>query len=276
MKKFKGFTLIELLVVIAIIAILAAILFPVFAQAREAARKTQCLSNMKQQALAGIMYANDYDEVLVPAGTRWYVSGGGGAVVKGDCISPGSGTSSWVSWVRQVLPYVKNYGIFTDPDLTQQPCWGYEINTDSSNDDFAGSPSPPGCFLPKAGNPLTCTLVSMASVQAPADCVMFFCSADENLEDLYTSAIYATGGSGSPDTESWETMNSWIQALKSGAITDAGLQGKFPAGPTRHTGPSMNCAFCDGHAKNFRLSGLDQDKLCIENQKFLASALWPE
>ena len=63
MKK-TGFTLIELLVVIAIIAILAAILFPVFAKAREKARQTSCLSNLKQMQLAQMMYADDYDEVL--------------------------------------------------------------------------------------------------------------------------------------------------------------------------------------------------------------------
>src|SRR5207302_8529479 len=58
----RGFTLIELLVVIAIIAILAAILFPVFARAREAARKTTCLSNLKNIGLAALMYVQDYDE----------------------------------------------------------------------------------------------------------------------------------------------------------------------------------------------------------------------
>jgi len=62
----KAFTLIELLVVIAIIAILAAILFPVFAQAKVAAKKTVELSNSKQDALAGIMYAGDYDDIVVP------------------------------------------------------------------------------------------------------------------------------------------------------------------------------------------------------------------
>src|SRR5690349_4121179 len=63
----KGFTLIELLVVIAIIAILAAILFPVFAQAREKARQTTCLSNTKQMGLGLMMYAQDYDETMTPA-----------------------------------------------------------------------------------------------------------------------------------------------------------------------------------------------------------------
>ena len=64
MRRRLGFTLIELLVVIAIIAILAAILFPVFAQARESARQTSCLSNMKQLGLAMTMYAQDYDEAV--------------------------------------------------------------------------------------------------------------------------------------------------------------------------------------------------------------------
>jgi len=70
--RSKGFTLIELLVVIAIIAILAALLFPVFAQAREKARQATCLSNIRQIALAALMYASDYDEVFVPyTDTTW-------------------------------------------------------------------------------------------------------------------------------------------------------------------------------------------------------------
>ncbi len=74
----RGFTLIELLVVIAIIAILAAILFPVFSRAREKARQASCMSNVKQLALAALMYTGDYDETLpmaigaTPDGSQWW------------------------------------------------------------------------------------------------------------------------------------------------------------------------------------------------------------
>jgi len=76
MRTRRGFTLIELLVVIAIIAILAAILFPVFARAREKARQTSCLNNTKQIALAILMYAQDYDERMCPS-RCWDFSGAG-------------------------------------------------------------------------------------------------------------------------------------------------------------------------------------------------------
>ncbi len=99
----KGFTLIELLVVIAIIAILAAILFPVFARAREKARQTSCLSNLKQFGTAIMMYAQDYDE-------RYMTSG---YVIPGVPLG-GAGTN--VNWWRYPLQaYVKNWQLYLCP-----------------------------------------------------------------------------------------------------------------------------------------------------------------
>jgi prepilin-type N-terminal cleavage/methylation domain-containing protein len=87
----RAFTLIELLVVIAIIAILAAILFPVFAQAKEAAKKTACLSNTKQAILSTMLYVNDYDDTFITIGND------------GD-------------WWQLAQPYAKSYKVFLCPD----------------------------------------------------------------------------------------------------------------------------------------------------------------
>ena len=99
-RSIRAFTLIELLVVIAIIAILAAILFPVFAQAREKARQTSCLNNLKQIGLGATMYAQDYDENLpfpynLANWDRWCEDG--------------------VTWRQRILPYTKNSQIFVCP-----------------------------------------------------------------------------------------------------------------------------------------------------------------
>ncbi len=102
MKRTRsGFTLIELLVVIAIIAILAAILFPVFAQAREQARKTSCLSNVKQIGLGFQMYAQDYDESM-PASFALNPSINGGGRQE-------------IPYEHQIYPYIKNWAIFACP-----------------------------------------------------------------------------------------------------------------------------------------------------------------
>lgn len=99
-----GFTLIELLVVIAIIAILAAILFPVFSRVREKARSSKCLSNIKQTALAVLMYSQDYDEMF--PGWRLNV-----LVQAAPCLS--SDTAVWYHHLAQ--PYVKNWQLFICP-----------------------------------------------------------------------------------------------------------------------------------------------------------------
>src|SRR5262249_10186301 len=113
--KSSGFTLIELLVVIAIIAILAAILFPVFAQARESARLTSCLSNMKEHGLAWNMYAQDYDETFSLSRTfslnlPTALGGAGG----GGCDCDAACTTN-KTWKQTTYPYIKNYGIFRCP-----------------------------------------------------------------------------------------------------------------------------------------------------------------
>src|SRR5579859_6253652 len=103
-----GFTLIELLVVIAIIAILAAILFPVFAQAREQARKITCVSNLRQLTNGWLMYAQDYDETWVTAGKTY--------PAPPTCDNDFGDTSDAHYLVQ---PYVKNLSIFFCPDRTE-------------------------------------------------------------------------------------------------------------------------------------------------------------
>jgi prepilin-type N-terminal cleavage/methylation domain-containing protein/prepilin-type processing-associated H-X9-DG protein len=97
--KRSGFTLIELLVVIAIIAILAAILFPVFAKAREKARQTSCASNLKQLGLGFVQYVQDYDE-MYPSGS----------------VSTGGWGAYGVGWAGQIYSYVKSVGVYQCPD----------------------------------------------------------------------------------------------------------------------------------------------------------------
>lgn len=147
----RGFTLIELLVVIAIIAILAAILFPAFARARENARRTSCLSNLKQIGIGIMQYTQDYDEryptnywfgtdanigVACPASmiasgspcTKYDVDTGGG----------GAGYGRLVTWMDLIHPYMKSIQIFdcpsaTKPQAVPAPSYGYNAAFSSTN-----------------------------------------------------------------------------------------------------------------------------------------------
>jgi prepilin-type N-terminal cleavage/methylation domain-containing protein len=130
MRRRFAFTLIELLVVIAIIAILAAILFPVFSQAREKARQTTCLSNEKQIGMAILQYVQDYDEAM-PSG-----------VVNAPYTqNPGPTTGYGMGWAGQVFAYAKSKEIFRCPDdntsSSVAPTISYAMNQFASGQPLA-------------------------------------------------------------------------------------------------------------------------------------------
>ncbi len=108
-RKRHGFTLIELLVVIAIIALLASILFPVFSRARENARRSSCISNMKQIGLGLMQYLQDFDE-------RFPSQNSAGPENYADLSIPENGSTK--NWIRSIHPYVKSWQLFLCPSAT--------------------------------------------------------------------------------------------------------------------------------------------------------------
>ncbi len=160
--KRSGFTLIELLVVIAIIAILAAILFPVFAKAREKARQSACTSNLKQLSLGILMYAQDYDERYP---MMFSYDGGSGVDLR------------W--WEDRVQPYVMNWQVTICPSRTPtaytyaRPAAGpapllfsYDCNTMSAGN---GTVATAGYG---SGGPMTNAPAGLGEVQKPAECIL--------------------------------------------------------------------------------------------------------
>ena len=163
----RGFTLIELLVVIAIIAILAAILFPVFARAREKARQTSCLSNLKQLGLGGLMYAQDYDETMMMH------------------VAATNSSPTWVYWPQALMPYLKNDQMLICPSHgsptslaslggTQRTSYGYNWSWLGS-----GNASPPW------GR-------AMAEIAFPAGTIMFG-------EAMRSYVVHPSSTSGAPN-----------------------------------------------------------------------------
>lgn len=217
MRRKRGFTLIELLVVIAIIAILAAILFPVFARAREKARQASCLSNLKQLALAMLMYAQDYDETWPVA---YYWSPGWTEEYAWDFHIEYSGWSVAGYSLGLIGPYTKNEQLNACPSFkgmvssSGRPYTGYAYNTS-----YIG-------YRHSAGGIDDLPPATMAEVGRPAETVL-----------LCDSAYYTTWPSPGIAGNNYlrapsDLMHAWI-------------------GPNvhfRHNG-TANVAYCDGHAK---------------------------
>lgn len=209
-----GFTLIELLVVIAIIAILAAILFPVFAQAREKARAISCLSNLKQAGTAYAMYTQDYDETTPLQQSNAPIANGGGG------------------WYFLIQPYVKNWNLMLCPDRDgkttsgRNPAQvngqllGYGYNDGFVSDSCYGltcqvpDPAKPGGTI-RPGEPL-------ASIVSSANCVAFGDSYDTPGYSIAMDNIFS------------------------------GPDGPGQTHQLRHQA-FLNYAFVDGHAKTIKM-----------------------
>ncbi len=231
-----AFTLIELLVVIAIIAILAAILFPVFAQAREKARQTACLSNMKQMGYAIQMYSQDYDETLIPF---WYVNAS---------PYPGGGWDIRRTFMYLSQPYVKNWDIFTCPSGSQGPLgvfddglpskvrnvevsYTYNSLRDPSMGGFDPAAYSGSCEWVGSGK----FGVELSRILAPADHAVLF---ESNNNDIWNESL----------TDYWPLQNgaeTWKnpQCANGAYATNDCSQVKL-----RHAG-GFNLCFADGHAK---------------------------
>jgi len=259
----RGFTLIELLVVIAIIAILAAILFPVFAQARESARKTTCLSNTKQLALSHLMYAQDYDETLAASWTEgfpgefsWYVQPYMKSLNILLCPSRVVSTTLWGNTCNSnMLP-----GHIDNP--TGAPyVWGYGFNTGVIWNDDTGAtkkaadqyPATPGnIYINININGVDCSVKlrhqpicgkALAAFAQPAQCFM--------LGDTADSVV---AGLGITDMENYQILGKVV-----GTCTVLSHQ-TWP----RHSG-SNNNAYIDGHSKSYRLDNTIIDVNTVGN-----------
>jgi len=238
----SAFTLIELLVVIAIIAILAAILFPVFAQAREKARQISCLSNEKQLGTSYMMYVQDYDETYIFS-ERW-----GGA---------GQG------WGGRLYPYVKNTAVYVCPDDDHDRFpWApkkvsYAENTFLSSGNFFWNWTVDG-----NGNYSNTDTATLATLSSPASVVMIY----ESVGAVDGSAPYKEPLSKSPNYfvyNAGDVTNPLEVDSMSGNGANAAWQ--TPVVADRHGNYTVNQSdgsllgganfiLADGHAKWMRVS----------------------
>jgi len=225
--KRRGFTLIELLVVIAIIAILAAILFPVFARAREKARQSSCQSNLKQQGIAALMYMSDYDER--PA-SCWC----------GRTIDKWGGGPGRIWFQGLLMPYAKNYQVFACPSYTNPAFYGeltqYPTPTDSAYRFQAGYGMNWYCNL--ATNPTGdqgwWIRLSMSDIPKPAETVYI---------GEGTSIVCGPNPGSSLPYATWQTNAQTIT---------------YGYGASRHNG-GMDLLFLDGHVKWLTPQNITED-----------------
>lgn len=243
MRKRCGFTLIELLVVIAIIAILAAILFPVFAQAREQARKTACLSNMRQIGTAISMYTQDYDE-------KWPFLCYYDVMQAAHVWNPGA-----YPWVITTNPYMKNWQIGVCPSDSSHGLLTKVGSVSGAGNDFdpyfiwrfGSAPTTaadaarlwPWSYASNQSLGWYNSGGSIASVKAPSQVFLVteFGQGAHAYSTWYTDLGYGTSTSESPDR--WEAGR-------------------------RHQG-GRTFVFCDGHAKYVRDPTTVKDYAQIKN-----------
>lgn len=216
MRSRKAFTLIELLVVIAIIAILAAILFPVFAQAREKARATSCLSNSDEMGLAVQMYVQDYDEHYPFAA---------------DLYGQYGGFADGGKWYEKIQPYVKNGQILFCPDIQKNPLYNtlstYAYNIHLGY--FYYPPEPQYTFY---------TGATLADVQEPAQTVV---TSDDSPSVYYYNKVY-----GGIYGQFYSFINGTSEMYDVARFLLASPNDWYTA--FIHTG-GINLSYCDGHAK---------------------------
>lgn len=217
-----GFTLIELLVVIAIIAILAAILFPVFARARENARRSSCQSNLKQQGLAIMQYTQDYDEKFPLAAIA----------LPTDANTPGGvwSAGTWF-WPQLVHTYHKSTQVFFCPSSS------YPVQSSAPENSKEGHYGANRLIIP-----ISTTSVALASVVAPAGTYLLFDSSNYALSPV--SVVTPAADLFLPGTAGLTTAPTF-------AATDnrQALKKDYETG--RHFG-GVNMVYVDGHAKWLR------------------------
>jgi|SwirhirootsSR2_FD_contig_61_3068062_length_1334_multi_3_in_0_out_0_3 prepilin-type N-terminal cleavage/methylation domain-containing protein/prepilin-type processing-associated H-X9-DG protein len=246
----KAFTLIELLVVIAIIAILAAILFPVFAQAREKARAISCVSNEKQIALGVLMYVQDYDETF----PLYYWNE---PVNTTDPPFTPSAPSGCFGWNEAIYPYVKNIQVFRCPSSPRSP----SLATGKDGTTFGNSDSGPTGATGYAINARiagdTGTLDDGAQHQPLGDGALEFAASTILITEASSNC---SDGCASSDENEWGWEGRHIDKLygdgwNNGTAPNAVYVsfGKPPL--TRHSG-GANYAFSDGHVKFFQAGAM--------------------